>query len=625
MATSHIKGVQSQGVGTSIKHFAANNQEHRRMSINEIIDERTLREIYLASFEGAVKSAQPWTVMCAYNKVNGEYCSQNKYLLTEILKNEWKHEGFVVSDWGAVDDRVLALEAGLELEMPSSYGINDKKIIEAVRSGRLSEEVLDRAVERLLNIIFKAIDNKKEGASYDKLAHHRLAKETARECIVLLKNDNNILPLKKEGTIAIIGAFAKNPRFQGGGSSHINPTMLDLAYDEIEKIVKDKARILYADGYSLTDDRVDEKLISEAKEIAKRSDVAIIFAGLPESYESEGYDRLHMNMPESHNKLISEIASVQGNTVVVLCNGAPVEMPWLDKVKGLFECYLAGQAGGSAIAELLFGLANPCGKLAETFPKKLGHNPSYLNFPGEDDRVEYREGIFVGYRYYDKKGIEPLFPFGYGLSYTTFEYIEVSIDKREITDNETVNVTVRVKNTGNLPGKEIVQLYVRDVASSVIRPEKELKGFEKVELQPGEEKTITFTLGKRAFAYYNTDIKDWYVETGDFEILIGSSSKDIRLRETVKVISTTRSKKRFTRNSTIGDILEDPRGIEIFKQLTEQLKQGSPIFAGLERENPQMVMAMFRYMPLRNLITFSQGIFTEDMLNGILERLNSNQ
>ena len=625
MATSHIKGVQSQGVGTSIKHFAANNQEHRRMSINEIIDERTLREIYLASFEGAVKSAQPWTVMCAYNKVNGEYCSQNKYLLTEILKNEWKHEGFVVSDWGAVDDRVLALEAGLELEMPSSYGINDKKIIEAVRSGRLSEEVLDRAVERLLNIIFKAIDNKKDGASYDKLAHHRLAKETARECIVLLKNDNNILPLKKEGTIAIIGAFAKNPRFQGGGSSHINPTMLDLAYDEIEKIVKDKARILYADGYSLTDDRVDEKLISEAKEIAKRSDVAIIFAGLPESYESEGYDRLHMNMPESHNKLIFEIASVQGNTVVVLCNGAPVEMPWLDKVKGLFECYLAGQAGGSAIAELLFGLSNPCGKLAETFPKKLGHNPSYLNFPGEDDRVEYREGIFVGYRYYDKKGIEPLFPFGYGLSYTTFEYIEVSIDKREITDNETVNVTVRVKNTGNLPGKEIVQLYVRDVASSVIRPEKELKGFEKVKLQPGEEKTITFTLGKRAFAYYNTDIKDWYVETGDFEILIGSSSKDICLRETVNVISTTRSKKRFTRNSTIGDILEDPMGIEVFKQLTEQLKQGSPIFAGLERENPQMVMAMFRYMPLRNLITFSQGVFTEDILNGILERLNSNQ
>jgi beta-glucosidase len=621
LARSHIVGVQSQGVGTSIKHFTANNQEHRRHTINEIIDERTLREIYLASFENAVRFAQPWTVMSAYNKVNGKYCSENEFLLTKVLKEEWAHEGFVVSDWGAVDDRVSALMAGLELEMPSSYGINDRKIVEAVRSGKLPEEVLDRAVERLLKIIFKAIDNKKEGATYDRLAHHLLARDVAKECIVLLKNEDNILPLKRQGTIAIIGAFAKKPRFEGGGSSHVNPTMIDIPYDEIEKLAGDTVRLLYAQGYNPESEEIDENLINEAKDIARQADVAVIFAGLPETYESEGYDRPHMRMPESHNRLISEVSDVQKNTVVVLSNGAPVEMPWIDKVKGLFESYLAGQGGGYAIAELLFGLANPCGKLAETFPQKLSHNPSYLNFPGEDDRVEYREGIFVGYRYYDKKGIDPLFPFGYGLSYTTFEYTGISVDKKEIDDNETVTVKVRVKNTGNMPGKEIVQLYVRDVESSVIRPEKELKGFEKIELQPGEEKEVTFTLDKRAFAYYNVDIKDWYVETGEFEILVGSSSRDIRLRETIKVNSTRKIKKRFDRNTPIGDLLEDPMGAMVFKQLMEQLMQSSPLFAGIGGEGSQMMRAMFRYMPLRSLINFSRGAFTEEMLNDLLERL----
>jgi len=619
LAKSHIIGVQSQGVGTSIKHFAANNQEHRRHSIDEIIDERTLREIYLASFENAVRFAQPWTVMSAYNKINGKYCSENEFILTKVLKEEWGHEGFVVSDWGAVDDRVSALIAGLELEMPSSYGINDKKIVEAVKSGKLPEEVLDRAVERLLRIIFKAIDNKKEGATYDKLAHHKLARDVAKECMVLLKNEDKILPLKKQGTIAIIGAFAKKPRIEGGGSSHVNPTMVDIPYDEIEKIVGNNARLLYAQGYNPDSEEIDENLINEAKEIAKQSDVAIIFAGLPENYESEGYDRPHMRMPESHNRLIFEVAEVQKNTVVVLSTGSPVEMPWIDKVKGLFETYLAGQGEGNAIAELLFGIANPCGKLAETFPQKLSHNPSYLNFPGEGDRVEYREGIFVGYRYYDKKGIEPLFPFGYGLSYTTFEYTGISVDKKEINDNETITVTVKIKNTGDLPGKEIVQLYVRDVESSVIRPEKELKGFEKIELQPQEEKSVSFTLDKRAFAYYNVDIKDWYVETGEFEILVGSSSRDIRLKETIKVNSTTRMKKKFTRNTPIGDLLEDPTGAIVFNQIMERISQSVPFFAG--QEGSQMMRAMFRYMPLRSLINFSRGAFTEEMLNDLLAKL----
>ncbi|MFL6554806.1 MAG: glycoside hydrolase family 3 C-terminal domain-containing protein, partial [Bacillus sp. (in: firmicutes)] len=474
LAASHIKGVQSQGVGTSLKHFAANNQEHRRMSVDAIIDERTLREIYLASFENAVKRSQPWTVMSSYNKVNGEYASENNKLLSEILRDEWGFEGFFISDWGAVNERVDGLEAGLELEMPSSNGAGDQKIVEAVQSGKLSETVLNRAVERVLNIIFKAVDNNKQDAIYDKEAHHQLARLVARESMVLLKNEDRILPLKKEGTIAIIGEFAKSPRYQGGGSSHVNPTKLENILEEIEK-ASAKASVLYAKGYELKNDIIDENLLVEAKEAAAQSNVAVLFVGLPERYESEGYDREHLRIPENHITLIEAVAEVQPNVVVVLSNGAPVEMPWLPKVKGLLEGYLGGQALGGAIADLLFGHESPSGKLAETFPRALHHNPSYLNFPGEDDKVEYKEGLFVGYRYYDSKEIEPLFPFGYGLSYTSFEYSNLKIDKKEMDDTETVQITAKVKNTGEVAGKDIVQLYVRDVESNVIRPEKELK------------------------------------------------------------------------------------------------------------------------------------------------------
>jgi beta-glucosidase len=623
MAASHIKGVQSQGVGTSLKHFAANNQEHRRMSIDAVVDERTLREIYLASFEGAVKQAQPWTVMCSYNKVNGKYASENKYLLTDILKDEWGFEGFVVSDWGAVNERVKGLAAGLDLEMPSSNGIGDQKIVEAVKNGTLPEKVLDKAVERILRVIFKAVDQKKENASYDKEAHHQLAREAARECMVLLKNEDRILPLKKEGTIAVIGEFAKNPRYQGGGSSHVNPTKLDNIYEEIKKTAGNKANILYAQGYNLEKDDIDEQLIQEAKKIAIQSDVAILFVGLPERYESEGYDRQHLRIPDNHQKLIEAVTEVQPNVVVVLSNGSPIEMPWLDKVKGVLEAYLGGQALGGAIADLLFGDANPSGKLAETFPRELSHNPSYLNFPGEGDKVEYKEGIFVGYRYYDKKNIEPLFPFGYGLSYTTFEYSNLSISKKEILDTETVTVTVNVKNTGEMAGKEIVQLYVKDVESSVIRPEKELKGFEKVELQPGEEKTVTFTLDKRAFAYYNVDLKDWHVESGEFEILIGKSSRDIVLKKSIYVKSTVKLKKKIHRNTTVGDLLNDPVLAPVAKAWIAKLNEDS-LFANLSEGDDayEMMVAMMKYMPLRGLVVFHPSKLNEHMLNEKIKEFN---
>ncbi|NEN84970.1 beta-glucosidase family protein [Paenibacillus elgii] len=620
MAAYHIQGVQSQGVGTSLKHFAVNNQEHRRMTVDAVVDERTLREIYLASFEGAVKQAQPWTVMCAYNKVNGEYCSEHEGLLTRILKEEWGHKGFVVSDWGAANDRAKGVAAGLELEMPSSNGLGDRKIVDAVKSGMLSEEALDKAVERILRVVFQAVDRKKEHASFDAEAHHALARIVARESMVLLKNEGGILPLKKEGTVAVIGALAKHPRYQGGGSSHINPTRLDDIYEEMRRAAGAEASIVYAEGYPLESDDIDDCLLQEAKLAAAQAKAAVIFAGLPERYESEAYDRQHLRIPDNHRKLIEAVAEVQSNVVVVLSNGAPVEMPWIDRVKGVLEGYLGGQALGGAIADLLFGDANPCGKLAETFPKQLSHNPSYLNFPGEGDKVEYKEGLFVGYRYYDAKQIEPLFPFGHGLSYTTFEYTGLTVDKREIRDTETVRICVRVRNTGELPGKEIVQLYVRDVQANVIRPEKELKGFEKVELAPGEEKTVEFVLEKRAFAYYNPELQDWHVETGDFEILIGKSSAELVLQETVRVQSTVRLKKTVSRNSLVGDLLDDPQLSPLFREMLRKYSENKVMHA-LEKDGSDMMLEFVRNMPLRVLAAFSQGAVTEEMLEADLQRL----
>jgi beta-glucosidase len=624
MATNHIKGVQSQGVGTSLKHFAANNQEHRRMSIDAVVDERTLREIYLASFEGPVKEAKPWTLMAAYNKVNGEYASENEYLLNDILKDEWGFEGFVVSDWGAVNEREKALNNGLELEMPAN-SVGDQKIVNAVKNGQLLEEKLDKAVERLLTIIFKAVDNKKDNATYSREAHHQLAREVARESMVLLKNEDNILPLKREGTIAVIGEFVKTPRFQGGGSSHIVPTKLENILDEMETI-SGNAKVMYAQGYNLDSDIVNERLMNEAKEVAAGADTAVLFVGLPESYESEGYDREHLRIPENQVQLIETIAEVNQNIVVVLSNGAPIIMPWIDKVKGLLEGYLGGQALGGAIADLLFGDANPSGKLAETFPKKLSDNPSFLNFPGDGDKVEYKEGIFVGYRYYEKKEIEPLYPFGYGLSYTNFEYSNLILDKKEIKDTETVNVSLTVKNSGSVSGKEIVQLYVKDLASTVIRPEKELKGFKKIELQPGEQKTVTFLLDKRSFAYYNVHLKDWHVETGEFEILIGKSSREIVLDDQIQVQSSVVVHKPVDRNTTLGEILSNPVLSEIAIQFVAKLSQGGENRNVSENEDEaRMNNAMMNSVPLRAIVNYSQGKFTEEMLTNIIKLLNDQQ
>ena len=607
MAAAHIKGVQSKNVGTSIKHFAANNQEHRRMSCSSEVDERTLREIYLAAFETAIKEAKPDTVMCSYNRINGEFASENHWLLTEVLRDEWGFDGYVMSDWGAVNDRVKGLKAGLELEMPASGGTTDKEIVEAVKNGELDEAVLDRAVERILNIVFKFADNRQEG-KFDKEEDHKLAAKIEAESMVLLKNEG-VLPLPTQGKkIAFIGKFAEAPRFQGGGSSHINSFKITGALEAVKEV----AQVTYAQGYDIKEDVIDQDMLNQAVETAKEADVAVIFAGLPDAFESEGYDRSHMRMPQCQNTLISEIAKVQENVVVVLHNGSPVEMPWADEVKGILEAYLGGQAVGQAEVDVLFGKANPCGKLAETIPYKLADNPSYLNFPGDGQTVAYKEGVFVGYRYYDTKEMPVRYPFGYGLSYTTFEYSDLQLSADRIKDTDTLKVTLKVKNTGDRAGKEIVQLYVADKTGAACRPVKELKNFVKVELQPQEEKTVEMELDKRSFAWYNTQIHDWYAASGEYEILAAASSRDIRLKKTVYVESTTELPIHVHMNTTIGELLENPRTKAVIEGMTDSLIQHMGGSSGDEEEesaaseaiSKEMSLKMMENSPLRTLRSF---------------------
>ena len=625
LSAAFIHGVQSRNVGTSIKHFAANSQEHRRMSSSSEVDERTLREIYLPAFETAVKEEQPWTVMCSYNRLNGVFASENPWLLTDVLRKEWGFEGYVVSDWGAVSDRVAGLAAGLDLEMPSSGGINDKKIVEAVRSGKLDEAVVDQAVERILNIIFRFTENAKPDTPWDKEAQHQLAAEIAADCMVLLKNDDKILPLRKEDTVAFIGEFADKPRFQGGGSSHINCFRTTSALEAAAGLP-----VLYAQGYSATKDAATEEQIAEAVAAAKKAKIAIVFAGLPDVYESEGYDRTHMRMPECQNRVIEAVASANPNTVVVLHNGSPVEMPWIGKVKAVLETYLGGQAVGLATIRVLYGETNPSGRLPETFPLQLEDNPSFLSYGGEGDIAEYREGIFVGYRYYDFKKAAVLFPFGYGLSYTDFEFSNLRLSANTITDHDLLTATVTVKNTGDRAGKAVIQLYVGDKESSVFRPVRELKGFEKISLQPGEAKDVSFTLDKRAFAYWNTELHDWTVEPGDFTIEIGRSSRDIALDASVTVNSAVKINRHYDMNSIFMDILADPHAAAVFKPVLDGMRAAfipadtEQTDAAKEAITEEMGLAMFNYMPLRSILSFAGEKADPSLLEQLLNTLNTN-
>lgn len=605
LGAAYVQGVQSQGRGVSLKHFFANSQEHRRMDCSSEMDERTMREIYLTAFETVVKEAQPWTVMASYNKIGGIYSTANKKYLTDVLRGEWGFEGLVTSDWGAVHDRAAAVAAGCDLTMPAED--TDAELVAAVQEGRLPLNALDACCERVLALAFKAAETRKDDVTFDYERGHALARRLAAECMVLLKNEaraecpaaDRILPLRAEDMVAFIGGFAAAPCYQGGGSSHINSSRVVSA---LEAARNAGYAVTWAQGYPESGTEPDEQLLAEAVRTAKAARVAVVFAGLPDNMESEGVDRRHMNMPESHNALIEATCEANPNCVVVLHNGAPVEMPWADRPRAILEAYLGGQAVGEAVVDVLYGHVNPSGHLPETFPKKLSDNPSYLFYFGEGDQVNYSERFFVGYRYYVSKDLEPLYPFGHGLSYTAFVYGAPVTDKSEMDDTDTLSVDVTVKNTGAMAGKALVQLYIAPPRQEVIRPVRELKGFEKVYLEPGECRTVNFQLSKRAFAHWSEDVGgradiageqpdnggrpsvsaggraasgDWRVESGEYRIQVCENAHKVLTESVVKVRGTQPLRRiKYSLDMTMGDFSKTPEGRQILDDNIGYMLQG---------------------------------------------------
>lgn len=658
MSANLINGCQSKGIGNSLKHFACNSQEAFRMVVNEVIDERTIREIYFPAFEIAVKEAQPWTVMNSYNRINGVYASQNYWLQEQVLRKEWGFKGLVLTDWGASVDRIPGLENGTDLEMPSSGTLNTQRIIDAVNNGTLKEEVLDKRVDNVVDLIIKSKPALEKEFKFDVEAHHSIARKVAEGSMVLLKNEGGILPLKSGAKVAVIGELAKAPRFQGAGSSVINPTKLDNAYDELVKLGVD---VTYAQGYEKGKDEINSQLVSEAKNVAAKADVALVFVGLTEEFEGEGYDRENTNMPSSHNNLVSEIAKANENTVVVLAGGSVVYIPWISEVKALLNSGLGGQAGGSAVANILTGKVNPSGKTAETYPLTFEDNPTFGNYPGGPVVSEHKESVYIGYRYYDTAEKEVLFPFGYGLSYTTFEYSGIKLSAKEINDTDTLKVSFTIKNTGNVDGAEIAQVYVADKESTIFRPKKELRAFTKVFLKAGESKEVTLELSKRAFAYYNVNLGDWHVESGDFEIMVGASSRDIKLTDTVNVKSTVEAVVPDYRETApayyTADIknitdeqwtavygqelpareVDKSKPIDIYCCLNDarHTKWGGKICRLIENimskmgsdanGDGKMLAAMATQIPIRNFIAMSMGVFSPEMADGLIMMLNDDK
>jgi beta-glucosidase len=547
LGAAYVKGIQSKGVGACIKHFLANSQETNRFTGSSDVEERALREIYMPAFQRAVEKARPMAIMSAYNKINGTHATENKYFLTDVLREEWHYEGCVISDWGATHNRAKAVEAGNALTMP---GVNetDHEVANAVHAGLLSEELLDEACVQILRMVYTSLEAHEEGAQPHHDEERTVCREALEQSAVLLKNKDRILPLDPSMKIAFIGGFAKAPRYQGGGSSHVTPIRMTNAFEEASRI----AQITYAQGYPEAPEpdllvgidlvqkedqeekgslEPDAALIEEAVKTAQAADVAVIFAGLPELMESEGADREHMDLPASHNALIEAVAQAQPNTVVVLHNGSPVAMPWIRSVKAVLEMYLGGETIGEATTNLLFGKANPSGRLPETFPMKLEDTPAYLFYPGAGEHAPYPEGVFIGYRYYATKKMPVLFPFGYGLSYTTFVYTDLEVDTKEIREGGEIHVRVKVKNIGKVAGREVVQLYAGPNGGRVKRPSRELKGFDKIELAPGEEKEVTFTLCAQDFAYWDAGKHAWTLEKGAYRIYIGRNAFELVLGE----------------------------------------------------------------------------------------------
>ncbi|GIH62944.1 glycoside hydrolase family 3 C-terminal domain-containing protein [Microbispora siamensis] len=590
LGAAHVAALQAEGPGASVKHFAANNQETERMRVSADVDERTLREIYFPAFERVVTQARPATVMCSYNRVNGVHASQNRWLLTDVLRREWGFTGVVVSDWGAVQDRVAALAAGLDLEMPGTGGASDRRVVDAVRAGDLDEAVVNASVRRVV-----ALTERHHGVSgaFDADAHHALARELAAECAVLLKNENGTLPLSASARIAVIGEFAARPRFQGGGSSHINATRVDAALDAIRALAPDVA---YAQGFSLDGSGDARELREAAAEAASSADVAVVFAGLGEREESEGFDRETIDLPAVQVELIRAVAAAARRTVVVLSNGGVVSMEgWHDDVDAVLEGWLLGQAGGSAVADLLFGVVNPSGRLAESIPVRLQDTPSYLNFPGEAGHVRYGEGVMVGYRYYETVELPVRYPFGHGLSYTTFAVDGLTVAR---TGDDTATVTVRVTNTGERAGKHVVQVYVATTAGPVRRPARELRAFTKVSLAPGESRTITLSLDRRAFAYYDVPLGRWVVAPGDYTIQIGENASSV-VAETTISLDGDSVVPVVSLDSTLGEWLSHPLAGPALVRVLTGGKNERP------EEDDENGLRMASSMPMGRFLTFA--------------------
>ena len=659
LAAAFIRGVQETGIAASLKHYAANSQEYRRLTISSEVDERALREIYLKAFEITVKKARPATIMCSYNPVNGVHASDNKKLLRDILREEWGFEGIVISDWGAVNDRIKGLQAGLDLEMPTSDGILDRQIVEAVAEGKLDVVCLDRAVRRILRYIFECAGTIEQSGAFsaDYERNHGLARRAAAEGAVLLKNRDGILPLNPEADIAVIGALARTPRYQGGGSSRLNPKNLVSFCDCLDT---QNISYAYAPGYTLGGDGYSEREIAAAVELARDREYILVFAGLTDEYESEGFDRTHLNMPRGQNELIAALSKISEKVIVLLSCGAPVEMPWLERVGALLNLYLGGEATGEAACDLIFGRVNPSGKLAETFPRRLEDCLAAKYFGMGPKRVQYRESIYVGYRYYDSAQKEVLFPFGHGLSYTAFAYSNLKLSSGTISEKDTLTVSFDIANRGRRDGAETAQLYIRDLEATHFVPEKELKGFRKVFLKKGESKTVTLNLTGDAFAFYNVRTGDFCVEKGDFEILVGSSSRDILFRTAVRVEAPAVEIADYRRaapvyyapagageipleqfeallgrkaepeapvrrgeldfNSTVGDI-----GVSIFGKIFKwAVIRFAP--AVLPKDAPEFERAMVREaaasLPLRNIFSMTGGAVTYEAALGLLEAFN---
>jgi beta-glucosidase len=613
LATAMVHGTQSQGIGTSLKHYAANNQEDDRLRVSAEVDDRTLREVYLPAFERVVKLSQPWTVMCAYNKMNGTYCSEHHWLLTEVLREEWGFEGLVVSDWGAVHDRVAALRGGLDLEMPPNLGVSDAAIVAAVGDGSLYVSSLDDSVRRVLQLVDRSQPALAARGEFDFDEHHALARRAAHESAVLLKNAGNVLPLQPASgsTVAVIGEFARTPRYQGAGSSQVNPTRIDVPLDELQSALAGQAEVRFAAGFGIGTTDNDEQLMQEAVELAGGADHVLVFLGLPGEDESEGFDRVHIDLPANQLVLLHALAEVHDRLIVILANGGVVRVStWDDKVAAILECWLSGQAAGGAAVDLLLGVANPSGKLAETIPVRLQDNSSYLNFPGEEGVVRYGEGIFIGYRAYDTLIQHVSYPFGFGLSYTTFRIddINVSTTGSVAGGDLAATVTASVTNTGQRAGAEVVQVYVGDVEASVARPLRELKGFAKVHLEPGETRQVSCDLDERAFAFWSRRLQQWVVESGEFMIAVGSSSRDLVATEAI-TIDAPRLSLPLGPDSTLHEWLEDERGRELLTKRDIRLLQ-----------DPELIKVIGT-MPMHTLAAFQGMALSHEELNDLVAEL----